>query len=66
MKVYIVTWFDGEPYSRIDGIEKVFSSMEKAQEYISNKGKGPHGENLKDGNQGYFLSDRVTIREVDK
>lgn len=63
-KVYVVMQFDAQPYeSYMDGVHKVFSSKESAEEYVKAYGTGPHWED-EDHYFGYYLSDRIEEREV--
>ena len=56
-KVYIIRWFTAEPYENWEGVHSVFLSREKAVAFLEEKGKGPHENDLEEGDYGYYLSD---------
>lgn len=63
-KVYVVVQFDATPYEHwCYGIHKVFASKESAEEYLKERGEGPHWE---DDNQryGYYLDEQIKEVEV--
>lgn len=55
MKVYVIRWYDNELRS---GVHKVFSSREKAEEYLSYIGTGPF-------DYGYYLLRYIHEYEVE-
>lgn len=64
MKVYIIRWFDAEPYSYNEGIHKIFAKKEDAEKYLSDVGPGPHGIDHEDCEYGYYLSSYSTEYDV--
>ena len=62
--VCIVRWFSAEEYSNYEGVDKVFSTMEAAKDYLAKMGRSVHGENLEEHEYGYFLSERIEEYEV--
>ena len=65
MKVYVVRWFSAEPYEPSSGIHKVFYSRQCAERYLIEEGLGPHGVDLSEYNEGYFLSSTIKEYEVE-
>ena len=58
-KVYIVTWFSGEPYSDVEGIRRVFKTREAAQKYLDSMGTGPFDEDLDNCEYEHYLSNTI-------
>ena len=59
MKVYVVTWFDGEPYSLSSGVDSVHPNLLSAEKYLLEVGLGPHDEDLDNHYYGYYLSKHI-------
>lgn len=64
MKVYVLTWFDAEPYSDCGGIYSVFDSLEKAEKHLEEVGLGPHGVNEDENDSGYYIHRQIREYKV--
>ena len=62
--VYVLTWFDAEPYSDYGGLYMIFDSMEKAKKHLEEIGPGPHGVDEDNHDHGYYVRSQIQEYEV--
>lgn len=64
-KVYVIWQVDAEPWENYyDGIHKVFSSKEAAEEYLKYNKDKTFDEDEESGDYGYILLDNIYEYEV--
>lgn len=67
--IYLVNQFDAEPYEDYcTGVHAVFSTMDKALDYLEGMGKGPFTEEVSEEAVSirYYLSPSVEVMKIDE
>lgn len=65
MKVYIVSWFTMEEWEHYSGIEKVFSTREKAEAFVKEHKNVVLDEDLENYEYGRRISGHIQEIEVE-